>query len=405
MLQPLSRLQARPRRIIGIGFIILVVILLGVAVFWRGEVPPRPLVLVISIVVGLLMTAIPVAICHVQTDSRRRQLDKLSRVADGTLARTAYHASARRTLEATAPSEFGPDYIVPMALFSLVIVFGSVVALTVFFFYEQLGQPSVLLGGMLAASYDETAEGAAKALFHYQKGTLVVISASFLGSYVSTLYRLLDRMGNNDLYPISFHYFAARFVIALISAATTRHLFAGSDAIQDAQFLFVVGFVVGLAPDLFLLSMSRRVFLWLQAFGYKSDPDNATWPRSLPLRMIDDLNNDKIDRLGELGIDSAQALAYQNPLLIWTKLPYDLGLLVSWIAQAQLYCLLREAAIRDIFDLQAGLADAEARPVLLGLLGVDPARGAPFLAAIEENQAFARLREVRDALRGGAAPA
>jgi hypothetical protein len=51
--------------------------------------------------------------------------------------------------------------------------------------------------------------------------------------------------------------------------------------------------------------------------------------------MLDDLTKEKVDRLNELGIDSAQVLACQNPFIIWPKLPYDLGLIVDWIAAAQ----------------------------------------------------------------------
>ena len=106
---------------------------------------------------------------------------------------------------------------------------------------------------------------------------------------------------------------------------------------DKTQLLVLIAFVIGLAPDLFILAMARKAFQAIKVFGHKGDPKRKTRPTALPLLMIDDLTKDKIDRLNELGIDSAQVLACQNPFLIWPRVPYDLGLVVDWIASAQLY--------------------------------------------------------------------
>jgi hypothetical protein len=188
-------------------------------------------------------------------------------------------------------------------------------------------------------------------------------------------------------------------------AAVFRHV-ADAFAIQNEQALVLLGFVTGLTPDLFILSMARKAFQSIKVFGGKNDPDEDTRPTTLPLLMLDDLTKDKVDRLSELGIDSAQVLACQNPFLIWPRLPYDLGLVVDWIAEAQLYTLVKETALRDlrkkfvtdIFDLHVRLADAAARDEVCQALNLD-VRAAPALVRqLDEDQSFNRLRQVRDAL-------
>jgi hypothetical protein len=64
--------------------------------------------------------------------------------------------------------------------------------------------------------------------------------------------------------------------------------------------------------------------------------------------MIEGMSRDKIDRLSELGIDSAQYLACQNPFVLWPRLPYDLLLLIDWIGQAQLYRWAKEVRLRKM---------------------------------------------------------
>jgi len=122
--------------------------------------------------------------------------------------------------------------------------------------------------------------------------------------------------------------------------------------------------------------------------------------------MIDDLSRDKIDRLSELGIDNAQILARQNPFLLLPRLPYDLGLIVDWIGQAQLYVLvkdeklaaLRRIFIRDVFDLHVRLQCEPARPAICSALGLTDAEAVSLVRQLELDPSFARLREVRTAL-------
>ena len=125
-------------------------------------------------------------------------------------------------------------------------------------------------------------------------------------------------------------------------------------------------------------------------------------PTNLNLLMIDGLANEKIDRLAELEISDAQGLSCQNPFMLWVRLPYDLGLIVDWIAQAQLYVCLREEGFRKARSLQIGdihkfvsvLSNSKAAPDLCGELGLKPSYVAPLLASLNDNPCFVRLREV-----------
>src|SRR6202040_3629935 len=97
--------------------------------------------------------------------------------------------------------------------------------------------------------------------------------------------------------------------------------------------------------------ITRRAFQALKIWGSRDDPSSESRPTSLPLLTIDDLTRQKIDRLNRRGIDSAQMLARQNPFLLLPRLPYDLGLIVDWIGQAQLYVLVRDKTLMALREV------------------------------------------------------
>jgi hypothetical protein len=147
----------------------------------------------------------------------------------------------------------------------------------------------------------------------------------------------------------------------------------------------------------------------LNISGDKDDPSRDNMPSNLNLLMIDGLANEKIDRLSELGISDAQVLSCQNPLILWVRLPYDLALIVDWIAQAQLYVCLREEGFRkaraqqigDIHKFVSVLSNSAAATDLCGELGLKPTYVAPLLASFNESPYFVRLREVKEAMLPG----
>jgi hypothetical protein len=267
-------------------------------------------------------------------------------------------------------------------------------------FEEFFAQKSFVLGG--TAAIDMTEYGR---IIAFQKGTFLCGVAAFLGSYVYMVGRLWNRINNNDIYPTSYHYYTARMVIAYFVAVVFRHSLAAFD-LTGGNLVVLIGFVIGLTPDFFIISMARKVYRLVKIYGSKPDPVEVNQAPSMPLLMLDDLSQDKVDRFSELGIDNAQMLACQNPFVIWPRLPYDLGLLIDWIAQAQLYVLVREQGLKsarekciyDIFDLYLRLADAQARKEICDALHLTEDTAPVIIKQLEEDQSFTRLKQVRNAL-------
>jgi len=395
--------RAMPRGIIGltlgISAVAVMVTLFILGIPWSISSPKDYVYPVVAVLLGLLLALVPVLLCLVQTTARTRQLLKLDSLKGLPGSGTRYFQVAKLAIGSVNPVSLGVDYTLPLITFFVVMLLSCLMLLMSSFALDIFTHPSFLLAGMNLVNPTD-------ALPAYQKGTFVVVTMAFVGAYVYTLGQLLDRLNNNDLYPISFYYYSARIIIACLTAIVFRHA-ADSVYIEGTQPLVLLGFVSGLAPDLFILAMARRAFQSIKVFGSKADPDPQFRPAALPLLMLDDLTKEKIDRLGELGIDSAQVLACQNPFLIWPRLPYDLGLIVDWIAEAQLYALVKEKGlselrkkyVTDIFDLHGRLADKESCAEVAGVLELDPKSAPALVKQIEDDQSFTRLKEVRDALQ------
>ena len=92
-------------------------------------------------------------------------------------------------------------------------------------------------------------------------------------------------------------------------------------------------------------------------------------------------------------------------------MPYDLGLILDWIAQAQLYALVRDDVlqklraiyIRNVFDLGIRLKEDQARQQLRDALGLADAAAKAVLQQLECDTSYLRLREVKEAMRPAAA--
>jgi hypothetical protein len=93
--------------------------------------------------------------------------------------------------------------------------------------------------------------------------------------------------------------------------------------------------------------------------------------------------------------------------MLLPRLPYELGLLVDWIAQAQLYALvkdvvlkdLRAACIRNIVDLYLRLLNDASRAETCRLLGRPESDAVALIAQLEMDTAFLRLRELVIAMK------
>jgi hypothetical protein len=356
--------------------------------------------MIFAVALSILLSLLPAMICVVQNTTRRRQLNRLDGLKRFPVGRSTYYQVALTAVCTQRTGAVDADFGAPLFAYFLTVLIGFAACLLGYGFPSIFEFRSFILAGLHNFKPDDL--GAFSA---YQRGTFCVMSMAFVAAYVYSLGRLLDRVNNNDLYPITLYYYTVRAVIACVTAAVMRHT-ADLFRVDSNAVLLLIAFGIGFAPDLFIIAMSRRAFYAVKVWGSRDDPPSATRPPSLPLLMIDDLSREKIDRLSELGIDSAQVLARQNPFLLLPRLPYDLALIVDWIGQAQLYVLVKDAKlqalrkiyIRDVFDLHVRLQCDTARPAVCTELGISEGDAMALKQQLDEDASFVRLREVRDGL-------
>jgi hypothetical protein len=352
----------------------------------------------VSLFVATLFALAPLVACFVQTTSLDRRSKKLDEIIIPRLKATRYFQIAKAQLASVQPASVSePDFVVPMVLFAIIIVFCSLLSFMALFWPNDFAPKSALLGGLYVLQDGLTVEK----IETYQSGTLVVSAIAFVGAYLALFNRLLNQLNNNDIYPISFHYFSVWLITAMVLAAVMRH-FAEVLGITENAVLIGVALAIGAVPAPFFTAFIHWAFGKLNISGDKDDPKRESMPTNLNLLMIDGLANEKIDRLAELEISDAQVLSCQNPFMLWVRLPYDLALIVDWVSQAQLYVCLREEGFRKARSLQIGdihkfvsvLSDPTAAPDLCGELGLKASYVAPLLASLNANPCFVRLREV-----------
>jgi hypothetical protein len=376
-----------------------VIYILGGSRFEASSASVGPLV---SLFVAALFALAPLLACFAHTISIDRQKEKLDGLVLSKIKETQYFRIAKASLASIRPASVKePDFVVPMLLFSVLIVFCSLISFMALFWLEAFEPKSALLGGLHVLQDSLTP----KQIATYQSGTLVVSAIAFVGAYLALFNRLLNQINNNDIYPISFHYFSVWLITAMVLAAVMRH-FASVFGINENEVLLAIALAIGAVPAPFFTAFIHWAFGKLNISGDKDDPGRDNMPSNLNLLMIDGLANEKIDRLLELGISDAQVLSCQNPLILWVRLPYDLALIVDWIAQAQLYVCLREEGFRkartqqigDIHRFVSVLSNSAAASDLCGELGLKPTYVAPLLASFNESPYFVRLREVKEAM-------
>lgn len=350
--------------------------------------------------IATILASFPVIIGFVQATSRMRQIHKLEGIQNWPVAQTIYYVTALSNLRSLKPALVTHrDYRVPMIFFCVTVIVCNMAVFLCCNIEHVFEYKSFVLGGM--DTFGKTPTDISK----YQSATFVTIAFAFIGAYVSIINRLLYRINNNDIYPISFHFYTAWIIMACLIAAVLRHvldIFPGLPAVAP----ILVGFGTGLAPNLFLTALARRAFAYFNIVGDKKDPDQQLFPTNMNLLMIDGITIEQIDRLSELGITNAQVLSNQNPFVLWPRLPCDLSLLIDWIAQAQLYRKVRDAGfstlranqIGDIFQFHTCLSAEPSRATVCGLLTMPETMAQPIVAGIEADATFVRLRAVRDAM-------
>jgi hypothetical protein len=117
-----------------------------------------------------------------------------------------------------------------MLLFAVIIVFCSLISFMALFWLDAFSPKSTLLGGLHVLQDNLTDRQIAT----YQSGTLVMSAVAFVGAYLALFNRLLNQINNNDIYPISFHYFSIWLITAMVLAAAMRH-FGGLFGIGTAR--------------------------------------------------------------------------------------------------------------------------------------------------------------------------
>lgn len=385
-----------------IAVLALVVIGGGLVGFlpFSDEIPTKFASLGLCVIVSMLLSALPLLISYVQTTSKNRQITKLTDISDVAVAQTSYYQIALKTLKSIQPATiFTPGYAVPIIGFGVVVMFGCLMVFLGGFTEADLlfQRPTFLLGGMTVIGESDVAKIAA-----HQKSTLLVGGIAFIAAYISMLARLLDRINNNDIYPISYYYYIVGFVTATLVAMIFRNAFPT----QEYSAILLIAFAIGFVPDLFIGAMLSRAYQIVKVVGAQKGPEQDHLPTNMSLLMIEGISRDKVSRLAELGIDNAQILANQNPFIIWPRLPYSLTLIVNWIAQAQLYDFVKESGIKalrakginNICDLAIALKDATASHEIATIAGLNVTAIDAYIAGLEADPCFRHLKEVRDNL-------
>jgi hypothetical protein len=356
----------------------------------------------VAAIASLGLASVPIIISMVHATFRDRQLQRLTLWKDTPIAKTAFYNSALRQISGlkVASLEFG--YLIPMLVLFFNILFFSITLFTFPWFQSFFEWKSFILGGMYAITNDNPVE-----ILAYQRQTFLCGMVAFLGSYIYLISRLWERINNSDIYPNSYYYYTIRIITSFIVAIVFRHSMAAF-GVTNSELIVFISFIIGFTPDFFVIALSRKAYDIIKVYGSKKDPDDPSQPRSMPLLMLDDMSREKIDRLSELGVDSAHTLARANPLGTWPRLPYDLELIIEWVAQAQLYTIVRDEGIRklrdkcvaNIFHLQPRLSDEDAREEICAILGISNAAGLALLEQLSKDQSYVQLCELRDALIG-----
>ncbi|MET2828898.1 hypothetical protein [Mesorhizobium shangrilense] len=360
-----------------------------------------PLPVVLGTLLSILLAWLPVLISHSQSSTRQQQFQRLSSLTGHPLAQTAHFRAATAILKAQQPVSLNTVYSLPIATLATILTIGFLVIFLATSVPDVFKMRSFLLGGFGALNMADEA-----ARIRYQQETFVCFAVAFLGSYTSMLFSILFRTQNIDIQPATFYYYSVRLISSAIVAIVLRHVFSALSP-DSPNILILAAFIVGFAPDLFISTMARRAFLFLKMLGNQPDPPEEAIPTNLNMLMIEGMSRDKIDRLSELGIDSAQYLACQNPFLIWPRLPYELMLIVDWIAQAQLYrwakeerlVVMRRAGINNIIEFHAFLNAPDLPDGLLQTLSLERAALATYRESLETDPSFARLKAVQIVLK------
>ncbi|OAN57185.1 hypothetical protein [Sphingomonas sp. TDK1] len=199
---------------------------------------------------------------------------------------------------------------------------------------------------------------------------------AFLGGYVFNLRYLIRQTLNQELSALAFVRAGLRLlqgvvlaeVLYHIGAATAVGATASGTAVGAGAFATALGaaFVLGYYPDVGLGRIARFVSIQVKQI----DEDALRHCKSIPLEVIDGIDQEISFRLQESNLYDVQNLAVANPIELYAESPYTLIQAFDWVLQAQL-CLvvginpffaLKRHGIRTIFDLERAILSTGAPP-------------------------------------------
>jgi hypothetical protein len=221
---------------------------------------------------------------------------------------------------------------------------------------------------------------------------------AYLGAYFYSLRSLLLRVNSRDATPGHFYALTVRLVASVSLALLLHHIVFGT-LDTASRILPAAYFFCGVFPEVFMNYIWQKVKTFLNIEGSR--------PKESLLDRIDGISDVQIERLQEVGIDSAFALAVCDPIRTFVRLPYRLPQIIDWIDQALLILhfggdgttALRKIGVRSIlglvsFDPLGKTLTADIAPKV----GMTADTFAAKWQAIIGTQPFIRLQELAQAL-------
>lgn len=196
------------------------------------------------------------------------------------------------------------------------------------------------------------------------------LCAAFAGAYVFMIRAFYRAINNFDLSPASFVGAASNLIVGIVGAQVLSHvLFIPVAQTPLSPTMIVVGTVILSFAIGYLPESATRTILWRsELFNFKRENlDVYKSSLSVPIEIIDGIDTEIRDRLGDFHIKTPQNLAAANPLMLFVETPYGVYQIMDWVAQAQLCCSVGPEAvtkfwklgIRTLFDLERAAYDRD----------------------------------------------
>ena len=207
-------------------------------------------------------------------------------------------------------------YLLSGSLFTMASAFGFFVIFIVPGHPEVWLWPNLLLSGQVHADPE--------ALGRYQEETAVIISAAFLGAYISAVWHLMRKSPHRPVSYGSFLVATMQILLACVLAAILRHVLAAFGALPSRWLsaLYVIGFLIGIGITP-LLSFLH----WVSSETSRRYPNlvgrhPASSCRSTSSKACTPSNYAGASAKPILA--DAQNLATANPIELWAETAYEL---------------------------------------------------------------------------------